>query len=466
MRRANAEPYEANGDEDVPFNTLKMQDIDSCGAIRAGTMRRSLPTSESLSTLTTDGRLLFATRIIRLFAYGFLSVVLVLYLVQVGLSETQIGLLLTLTLAGDTLISLWITINADRIGRQRMLILGAGLMLFASVIFAITRNYVLLVVAAAIGVISPSGSEVGPFLSIEQAALSQIVPDRQRTQVFAWYNLVGFSATATGALAGGGLAQLLQGAGVPALQSYRVIVVGYALLGLALGALFSRLSPRVEVPSDQVQPANTRFGLHRSRNVVLRLSLLFAVDAFAGGFIVQSILSYWFYVRFGAQPGLLGAIFFGANIMSGVSALLAARIAARIGLIRTMVFTHIPSNVLLMLVPLMPTLPLAILMLLVRHSISQMDVPTRQSYTMAVVSPDERSAAAGITGIARTTGASLSPILVGPLMASASALSSVFFISGGLKIVYDLALYYNFVKMKPPEEKEAESMTIRGRSKM
>jgi len=184
MRRANAEPYEANGDEDVPLNTLKMQDIDSCGAIRAGTMRRSLPTSESLSTLTTDGRLLFATRIIRLFAYGFLSVVLVLYLVQVGLSETQIGLLLTLTLAGDTLISLWITINADRIGRQRMLILGAGLMLFASVIFAITRNYVLLVVAAAIGVISPSGSEVGPFLSIEQAALSQIVPDRGSVKSF------------------------------------------------------------------------------------------------------------------------------------------------------------------------------------------------------------------------------------------------------------------------------------------
>jgi len=198
----------------------------------------------------------------------------------------------------------------------------------------------------------------------------------------------------------------------------------------------------------------TRFGLHKSRKVVLRLSALFAVDAFAGGFVVQSILAYWFTLRWGADPGQLGAIFFGANIMSGISALLAARIAAKIGLIRTMVFTHIPSNILLMLVPLMPNLPLAILVLLVRHSISQMDVPTRQSYTMAVVSADERSAASGITGIARTTGSSLSPVFVGPLMASAALLSSVFFICGGLKIVYDLALYYNFVKLPPPEERK------------
>ena len=418
-------------------------------------MSRRFPASWVLGTLTTDGWLLFGTRITRLFAYGFLSVVLVLYLIQVGLSETQVGLLLTLTLVGDTLISLWITTNADRIGRRRMLVIGAGLMLFAGVLFALTRNYVLLVVAATIGVISPSGNEVGPFLSIEQAVLSQIVPGKQRTQVFAWYNLVGFFATATGALAGGSLAQVLQSGGTEPLQSYRVIVVGYALLGVVLAGLFSRLSPKAEILPEHITPVSKRFGLHKSRSVVFRLSALFAMDAFAGGFIVQSIMAYWFTVRFGADPGLLGAIFFGANIMSGISALLAARIAARIGLIRTMVFTHIPSNVLLMLVPLMPNLPLAILVLLVRHSISQMDVPTRQSYTMAVVSPDERSAAAGITGIARTTGSSLSPVFVGPLMASVALLNSIFFISGGLKIIYDLALYYNFVKLRPPEEKES-----------
>lgn len=418
-----------------------------------------IPVPLSLQALTRDGRLLFGTRIARLFVYGFLSVVLVLYLVEVGLSETQIGLLLTLTLIGDTLISLWITTNADRIGRRRMLMLGAGLMLFAGVLFALTRSYWLLIIAATIGVISPSGNEVGPFLAIEQATLTQTIPGERRTGVFAWYNLVGFFATATGALMGGSLAHVLQTSGVEPLQSYRVIVIGYALGGALLAALFSRLSPAAEIahvagaaPSGLV--GGGRIGLHKSRNIVLRLSALFAVDAFAGGFIVQSIMAYWFVLRFGADPGQLGAIFFGANILSGLSALLAARIAARIGLIRTMVFTHIPSNMLLMVVPLMPTLPLAILVLLLRQSISQMDVPTRQSYTMAVVSPDERSAAAGITGIARTTGSSLSPVFAGPLMAGVALLNSVFFIAGGLKIIYDLALYYSFVHIKPPEEQK------------
>jgi MFS family permease len=431
------------------------------------TVQLSLP--PSLQSLTRDGWLLFATRITRLFAYGFLSVVLVLYLVQVGLSEMQIGLLLTLTLIGDTLISLWITTNADRIGRRRMLIFGAGLMLFAGILFALTRNYLLLIVAATIGVISPSGNEVGPFLSIEQAALSQTIPGKRRTGVFAWYNLVGFFATALGALAGGTLAQAMQNGGTEPLQSYRIVVIGYALFGAGLAVLFSRLSKQAEADVAPLHPprlggrgAHARFGLHKSRPIVLRLSALFAVDAFAGGFIIQSVIAYWFTLRFGADPGQLGAIFFGANIMSGISALLAARIAARIGLIRTMVFTHIPSNILLMFVPLMPTLPLAILVLLIRHSISQMDVPTRQSYTMAVVSPDERSAAAGITGIARTTGSSLSPVFVGPLMASVALLNSVFFISGGLKIIYDLALYYNFVKLRPPEEQTPESAAAVG----
>lgn len=414
----------------------------------------------SLQSLTRDGRLLFATRITRLFVYGFLSVVLVLYLIEVGLSERQIGLLLSLTLIGDTLISLWITTNADRIGRRRMLMLGAGLMLFAGVLFALTRNYWLLVVAATIGVISPSGNEVGPFLAIEQATLTQTLPGERRTGVFAWYNLVGYFATALGALGGGSLAHVLQGSGAAPLQSYRVVVVAYALGGVLLALLFGRLSPAAEIATTagaapSGQGAGSRIGLHASRNIVMRLSALFAVDAFAGGFVVQSIMAYWFVLRFGADPGQLGAIFFGANILSGISALLAARIAARIGLIRTMVFTHIPSNILLMMVPLMPTLPLAILALLMRQSISQMDVPTRQSYTMAVVKPDERSAAAGITGIARTTGSSLSPMFAGPLMASVSLLNTVFFIAGGLKIVYDLGLYYSFVRIKPPEEQRS-----------
>jgi MFS family permease len=177
------------------------------------------------------------------------------------------------------------------------------------------------------------------------------------------------------------------------------------------------------------------------------------MDAFAGGFVLQSIVAYWFHVRFGVQPALLGSIFFGANILAGISALAAAWVASKIGLIRTMVFTHIPSNILLIFVPLMPNLPLAIILLLLRFSISQMDVPTRQSYTMAVVSPEERSAAAGITGIARTTGASLSPVVTGPLLANPILINMPFFLSGGIKILYDLMLYRSFRATRPPEEK-------------
>jgi MFS family permease len=417
-----------------------------------------LKLSQMIRTLTPDGNFLFITRIARMFGYGFLSVVLVLYLTQVGLSETQTGLLLTLTLIGDTIISLWITTNADRIGRRRMLIVGALLMVFAGVLFATTRNFVFLLIAATIGVISPSGYEVGPFLSIEQAALSQIVPNERRTHIFAWYNLAGSFATALGALGGGGLVQALQDSGVTLLGSYRMIVIGYALIGAMLGGLFTRLSPAVEIqaaadPIPSISAFKTRFGLHRSRPVVLKLSALFSIDAFAGGFVLQSILAYWFHVRFNVQPAVLGSIFFGANILAGLSALSAAWVASRIGLIRTMVFTHIPSNILLILVPLMPNLPLAIAMLLMRFSISQMDVPTRQSYTMAVVAPDERSAAAGITGIARTTGASLSPVFTGPLLAHTALMNLPFFLSGGLKIIYDLLLYRNFKAIKPPEEK-------------
>ncbi|CAG0931939.1 hypothetical protein TFLX_02366 [Thermoflexales bacterium] len=411
-----------------------------------------------MKTLTTDGRLLFATRLTRLFAYGFLAVVLVLYLAQAGLSEASIGLLLTLTLIGDTVISLWLTTQADRFGRRHTLIVGAWLMLFAALLFTATQEFSLLLIAATIGVISPSGNEVGPFLSIEQAALAQIVPDRQRTHVFAWYNLVGSFATAAGALCGGGLAQLLQNGGMAPLNSYRAIVIGYGLIGLLLMLFFTRLSKKVEAPGPSPlaplsQRERGRLGLHRSRRVVFKLSALFSLDAFAGGLVLSSFVAYWFNLRFGAEPGALGAIFFGANILAGLSALLAARVANRIGLINTMVVTHIPSNLLLILVPWMPTLPLAVLVLLLRFSISQMDVPTRQSYTLAVVDPDERSAAAGVTGVARTTGAAISPSITGALLSYPSLLNVPFYLAGGLKIIYDVLLYRSFRSVKPPEER-------------
>jgi MFS family permease len=398
-----------------------------------------------------DPILLFSTRILRLFAYGFLSVILALYLIEAGLDERAIGLLFSFTLAGDAGISLWLTTSADRLGRRRMLLLGALLMMLAGTAFLLTRNPLLLTLAAIIGVISPSGNEIGPFLSIEQAALSQLVPDQRRTQVFAWYNLSGSFATATGALASGWLAKTLQTNGWSALDSYRAVLSGYALAGALIFLLFLALSPAVEA-GQEVKPVRRTLGLHQSRGVVARLSALFAVDAFAGGLIIQSMMAYWFHVRFGVNEAVLGSIFFGANILAGISALLAARIAAKIGLINTMVYTHIPSSILLMLVPLMPSLPLAIAVLLARFSISQMDVPTRQSYTLAVVAPDERSAASGVTTIARSVGAALSPSLSGVLMSIPSLFSLPFFLCGGLKIVYDLALYRNFKALKPPEE--------------
>jgi MFS family permease len=407
--------------------------------------------------LPSDGRLLFATRIARLFAYGFLSVILVLYLTGLGLSEPQIGILLTLTLIGDTFISLWITIHADRLGRRRMLLAGAGLMVLAGLIFILTKSYLLLVLAATIGVVSPSGNEVGPFLSIEQASLAQLLPNERRTGVFAWYNLVGSFATALGALASGGLAQALRNSGFPSLAAYRFVVAGYALIGLILAVLFQSLSPAIESKSapalTQAAGSRTFLGLGRSRKIVLKLSALFSLDAFAGGFVLQSLVAYWFHVRFGAEPALLGNIFFGANVLAGISALSAAWVAHRIGLIRTMVFTHLPSNLLLMLVPLMPNLPLAITVLLLRFSISQMDVPTRQSYTMGVVTPGERSAASGVTGVARTIGAALAPIFTGFLFSNPALFGTPFLISGTLKIVYDLSLFRSFRKIQVPEER-------------
>ena len=410
--------------------------------------------------LSRDSRLLFATRITRLFAYGFLSIVLVLYLKEIGLDEARVGLLLTLTLVGDTVVSLWITTHADRAGRRRMLVAGAILMILAGVLFALTRNFLLLALAGIIGVISPSGNEVGPFLSIEQSALAQLLPDTRRTGVFAWYNLVGSFATALGALAGGSLAQALQNGGILPQLAYRFVILGYASFGLLLAALFLGLSQAVEsrpapgAASESLMSSRPFLGLHRSRATVLKLAGLFSLDAFAGGFVIQSLVAYWFHIRFDVQPALLGSIFFGANILAGFSALSAAWVARHIGLVRTMVFTHLPSNVLLILVPFMPSLPLAAALLLLRFSISQMDVPTRQSYTMAVVDPDERSAASGVTGVARTVGASLSPLFTGLFLRDPALLAMPFLVSGVLKIAYDLALYRSFLALKPPEEQD------------
>jgi MFS family permease len=387
-----------------------------------------------------------------------MSVILVLYLAEVGLSEREIGVLLTMTLLGDTAISLWITTRADRMGRKPMLIAGAVLMFAGGLVFAMTNNFLLLLLAATIGVLSLSGNEVGPFLAIEQAALSETVCPQQRTHVFAWYQLAGSVATAAGALLCGLSVQALEKQFYTPLQPYRAVLLAYAGAGVLLAVLFTRLSSATEAhhpptsPNEDPPPKKNRLGLHRSHNIVLKLAGLFALDAFAGGFVLQSLMAYWFHIRFQANPATLGSIFFGANLLAGVSALAAAWIARRIGLINTMVFTHVPSNLLLIAVPFMPTLSLAVAVLLLRFAISQMDVPARQSYTVAVVAPEERSAAAGITGVARTTGAALSPALAGLFLGNLAMAGAPFVVAGILKLVYDGLLYRLFSRVKPPEE--------------
>jgi MFS family permease len=400
--------------------------------------------------LSRDGRLLFATSAIRAFAYGFLSVILGLYLASLGYDTTAIGGMVTAVLAGGAILTIVLTQVADRIGRRRVLIVGAALMAFAGAVFALADNLILLTSAAIVGAISPSGKEVGPFSSLEQAILPQTTDDDQRTHVFAAYNLVSSLAGALGALIVG-LPALL-GLGPQAAQ--RSLIWTYSAIGLLLVALFSQLSPTVEAGDRQgttslrVKP---RFGLHRSRGVAIKLAALGALDSFGTGFIVQSLLAFWFYLRHSADVETLGAIFFGANLFSAVSFLAAVPLARRIGLLNTMVFTHLPSNVLLMLVPLMPTLELAVAVLLARQLLSQLDVPTRQSYTMAVVDPDERAAAAGLSSVARNSALAIAPAFAGATLA-VPALGLPFLIAGGLKSVYDLALFVVFRKVRPPEE--------------
>jgi len=398
-----------------------------------------------------DFALLFAARICRLFAYGFLAVILVLYLRALGYSEARVGVLLAFTLLGDAAVSLTLTTRADRLGRRRMLLVGAALMVLGGAGMAVLGNFWLLLLAAIVGVLSPSGNELGPFLAIEQACLVEVIRPEDRTRVFAWSHVLGFTANALGALFGGALAGFLQHRGWAPAASYRALLWLYAGCGGILFLLFPVLGREVEAPRPGTSPAAWH-GLREARGRVARLSALFTLDAFGGGFIVQSFVAYWFHRKFGADLATLGGIFFGTTLLSGLSALGAVPLAKRFGLLNTMVFTHLPSNFLLMLVPFMPTLGSAVAVLLARHLISQMDVPTRQSYVNAIVPAAERSAANGITTTIRQMGTALGPLAAGPLMGIPALAGWCFVISGGLKSAYDLLIWRAFSHVKPPEE--------------
>lgn len=397
-------------------------------------------------TLSRDGWLLFASCAVRSFAYGFLSVILGLYLDTIGLGMAAIGWIFTAALAGSAGMTLIVTSVADRFGRKTLLILGAALMALAGAIFAVSDNPIWLMIAAIFGTISPSGKDIGPFLSLEQAILPQTTTDQQRTAVFSAYNLVGSFAGAVGALAVG-LPELLS---FSSLSGYRLLIWSYVAAALLLVLLFVQLSPGIEAKKNPDSFIG-KLGLKKSRAMVAKLAGLFALDAFAGGFIVQSIVAYWFYLRYQTDLGALGGIFFGTNLLAAFSFLAAPACARRFGLLNTMVFTHLPSNFLLLLVPLMPNVESAIAVLLIRHLLSQMDVPTRQSYTMAVVDAEERAASAGVLSVARNTGAAIAPLFTGAILAAPS-LGLPFLLAGGLKVIYDLWIFALFRKVKPPEE--------------
>lgn len=398
--------------------------------------------------LTRDGYLLVAARGLRMFSYGFLSVILALYLSGLGFSVVQIGVLFTVALAGGAAVTAGVSLFADRWGRRRTLIASAVLMALGGVVLA-AGSFPLLLIFAALATLSPSAQEIGPFQSLEQAALSEASTEPGRLMPYAWYNLAGYLAVAIGALAAGAIPTALQAAGWSALGAQRALVWAFAAIGLTLAALYIPLSSSVEV---QRPHSSTRRppGLHRSRGIVIRLSALFGVDALAGGLVVQSLVAYWFNQRFGIGLEQLGPLFFGTNLLSALSSLAAVPLATRFGLLNTMVFTHLPSNVLLTLVPFMPSWPVAAVVLLARHALAQMDVPTRQAYTMVLVAPEERAAAAGLTNAVRPAAASLAPAISGvALQAAINGLP--FVLAGGLKILYDVTLWLTFRRVALPE---------------
>jgi len=388
--------------------------------------------------MNADIRRIFLAQGLRALAYGFGSVLLGVSLQAKGWSSTQVGALFTAIVAGSAVMSLLIGTFANRIGWRRFY-KGLFLGLAASgLVFGLTDQFWILMLVALAGTLSTEVVESGPFTSLEQAMLPSGLENRARTRVFGTYNAVASLVGSVGALAAGGPALIRHVVpSVPADQRFFLAFVPVGILGAAVAA---SLSNRVEEVGGEVGPRRAPLG--RSRGNVSRLAGLFAVDAFAGGFVIQSFIAYWFRLKYGISIEALGVLFFGVGLLQTVSFLAAARLAERLGLLNTMVFTHLPSNLLLAAVPLAPNLPLAIAFLLGRFALSQMDVPTRQAYIAALVDPHERAAAAGYTNTARYVVRPLGPVLAGT--SQQVALGLPFFVGGGIKVVYDLALWVWF----------------------
>jgi MFS family permease len=407
----------------------------------------------SLSWISKDGKLLLTARILRTFAYGFLSIILAIYLKLLGFDDIQIGLLLSITLINSVIFTLIASFYADKLGRRRTLVIYAILMSISGVVFMFTENYTVIALAALIGTINVTGSETGAFLSLEQAILPQTVKNaKNKNTIFALYNMVGTFSMSAGILISG-LPSILVLYGFNQIESIRSLFTLYSLFGIGVVITYLMLTKEIETRQTVVRPITKTFS-PKSKLIVGKLSGLFAIDSFAGGFVIQSIVSLWFFTKFGADLTILSYIFSAAGVLTAFSFIVATKIADRIGLINTMVFTHIPSNILLILVGFAPNLSLAIALYLTRMALSQMDVPTRQSYVVRIVDEGERTAAAGITNVSRNVAQTISPSITGYILQSLTSLAAPFVLSGVLKIVYDISLYLNFRNVKPKDESE------------
>ena len=394
--------------------------------------------------LSAEGRLIFVGRALRSFAFGWLSVILALYLHERGFSAGTIGAVFTATMIEDALLTMFLSTFAGRVGPARVMAATAPLVALGGLLLATADSRWLLLAGAVLGTLSPNGQEAGPFAPMEQALLPGTVRSGSVVRLFGWYNVFAFLPAAVGAAAAGGTLGWALAKGVEGLRAQRWMLLAYASIGVALTVLYGVLAARPRERRVETAPKGlASLGLGGSRASVLQLAGLQGVDALGGGFIMQSLLAYWFHLRFGVGPEALGALFFGTNLLSALSFLVATRVADRFGLLNTMVFTHLPSNVLLLGVPFMPSFASAGALLLIRHLLSQMDVPTRQAYTMALVAPEERAAAAGLTASVRALAQACAPAVAGLTMAVAAS-PAPFLFAGGLKIAYDLGLFFRF----------------------
>jgi MFS family permease len=392
-------------------------------------------------------RRLLVAKGMRAFADGFVALLLPVYLLQLGYSALAIGLIATATLVGSGIATLAIGFVAHRFAHRRLLIAAALLMAATGLAFASLTAFWPLVVVAFVGTLNPSSGDVSVFLPLEHAVISHAVDDTQRTSTFARYSLVGSVAAAIGSLAAGVPTWIGEHADVTLVTAIQWMFVAYAAIG-AMTTLAYRGLPRATDDSGQ----SAKSALGKSKRIVYTLAALFSIDAFGGGLVVQSMIALWLYQRFELSLATAGSLFFWLGLVTSLSYIVAARVSRRIGLVNTMVFTHLPANACLVAIPFISDLHAVIALLIVRASLSQMDVPTRTSYVMAIVEPHERPAAASVTSVPRSLASAAGPSLAG-LLLTLSPFGWPLFVAGASKIVYDLLLLMLFSKVRPPEER-------------